>query len=111
MKIPRIKNLLLLATFPATATMCICQNTNRKIIDVHFHALRWNSFGDPPPPNEITGVEPEAKSDSEEQSNMLAALKKNSIVKVVLSGVPALVNKYIAADDKRLILGLLVENE
>jgi len=111
MKIPRIKNILLLGTFLATATMCICQNTNRKIIDVHFHALRWNSFGDPPPPNEVTGVEPPAKSDSEEQANMLAALKKNGVVKAVLSGVPDLVNKYVQADDELLIHGLLVENE
>ena len=111
MKIPRIKNILLLATFLATATMCICQNTNRKIIDVHFHALRWNSFGDPPPPNEVTGVEPTAKSDSEEQATMLAALKKNGVVRAVLSGVPDLVNKYVQADDELLIHGLLVENE
>jgi hypothetical protein len=34
-----------MAILLATATTCICQNTNRKIIDVHFHELRWNSFG------------------------------------------------------------------
>jgi hypothetical protein len=48
----------------------------RKIIDVHFHALEWNSFGNPPPPNEITGVAPRQRSDSEEQSIMLSCIKK-----------------------------------
>ena len=111
MKTPRFRNILMLATLLATALMGMSQNTNRKIIDVHFHALRWNSFGNPPPPNEVTGVEPSAKSDSEEQVNMLAALKKNGVVKAVLSGVPVLVNKYNEADDGRLIGGWLVENE
>jgi len=112
MKTPAMfKNILLLAILLATARMCICQSTNRKIIDVHFHALRWNSFGTPPPPNEITGVKPTAMSDSEEQADMLAALKKNGVVKAVLSGVPELVNKYTEADDERLIMGFLVENE
>ena len=42
---------------------------------------------------------------------MLAALKKNGVVRAVLSGVPDLVNKYVQADDELLIHGLLVENE
>src|SRR5262249_44468881 len=51
---------------------CQSKKEERKIIDVHFHALKWNSFGNPPPPNEITGVVPIAMSDTEEQSIMLA---------------------------------------
>ena len=112
MKTPsRFKHVLLLAILLATTMLGVCQKTERKIIDVHFHALRWNSFGTPPPPNEITGVKPTARSDSEEQANMLAALKKNGVVKAVLSGVPELVSKYTEADNERLIRGFLVENE
>jgi predicted TIM-barrel fold metal-dependent hydrolase len=112
MKTPtRFKHVLLLAILLATAMLGVCQNTERKIIDVHFHALRWNSFGIPPPANEITGVKPTARSDSEEQAIMLAALRKNGVVKAVLSGVPELVSKYTEADDERLIRGFLVENE
>src|SRR5215470_6693382 len=85
MKPPVIFIVMLLTS----ATIVSAQSkTGRKIIDTHFHALKWNSFGVPPPPNEVTGVTPTAKSDSEEQAAMLAALKKNSIVKAILSGVP-----------------------
>lgn len=95
-----------------SATIVSAQSkTERKIIDTHFHALKWNSFGDPPPPNEITGVTPTAKSDSEEQAAMLAALKKNNIVKAILSGVPNLVDGYTSVEKDRLIRALLVENE
>jgi len=83
----------------------------RKIIDAHFHALKWNSFGDPPPPNEITGMHPSEMSDSGEQSIMLAALEKNNVVKAITSGVPNLLSGYKTADKDRIIEGLLVENE
>jgi len=91
----------------------LCQETKqqRKIIDTHFHALKWNSFGDPPPPNEITGVNPKEMSDADEQSIMLAALKKNNIVKAITSGVPNLLSGYKSADKDRIIEGLLVENK
>lgn len=101
----------LLATLLAAAIVSAQNKPQRKIIDTHFHALKWNSFGTPPPPNEISGVTPTAKSDSEEQAIMLAALKENNIVIAVLSGVPGLVSGYMNADKDRLVSGWLVENE
>src|SRR5215470_6229275 len=80
-------------------------NSTRKIFDNHFHALKWNSFGTPPPPNEITGVKPTAKSDSEEQVVMLSALEKNHVVKTMLSGVPKLVDAYMNTDKGLFIRG------
>jgi predicted TIM-barrel fold metal-dependent hydrolase len=91
----------------------LCQKNNGKtgIIDTHFHALKWNSFGDPPPPNEITGVVPQSLSDSEEQATMFAELKKNNIVIAMTSGVPNLQRNYKHYDKERIVEGLLVENE
>ena len=71
--------------FLIIAVSASAQNTKeqRKIIDTHFHTLKWNSFGTPPPANEITGAIPKARSDSEEQSIMLTELKRNNIVKAI----------------------------
>jgi hypothetical protein len=102
-------NAILFVALLLSAATTVC-GQNRKVIDVHFHALRWNSFGTPPPPNDVTGVVPKAKSDSAEQVAMLAALKQNNVVKVVLSGVPALVTGYESAFSNNIIMGLLVEN-
>src|SRR5215510_10049653 len=97
----------------AAVNTALCQNDNgkRKIIDTHFHALEWNSFGNPPPPNEITGIVPKIMSDSEERSAMLAELKKNNVVKAITSGVPVRQAEYKQSDKDRIIEGLLVENE
>jgi len=95
------------------STIVLAQNkkNERKIIDTHFHCLTWNSFGTPPPPNEITGILPKAKSNNEEQSIMLEALKKNHIVKAITSGRPNRMDEYKVADSNRIIEGLLIENE
>jgi len=56
-----MKHIIVTLVFVHTAiTTAFCQSKKeeRKIIDTHFHTLEWNSFGDPPPPNEITGVIP-----------------------------------------------------
>jgi hypothetical protein len=101
------------AAFMLAAVNTLCQNNNekRKIIDAHFHTLEWNSFGNPPPPNEITGVVPEAMSNAGQQTIMLAELKKDNVVKAITSGVPNLLGSYKKADKDRIIEGLLIENE
>ena len=103
----------IIVTVIAVTNTALCQNKTeeRKIIDTHFHALEWNSFGNPPPPNEITGVVPSAMSDSAEQVAMFAELKKNNVVKAITSGVPGRLDEYKRADKDRIIVGLLVENE
>lgn len=35
--------------------------TEREIIDTHFHAFNYDEYGFPPPPNEVTGVIPTSK--------------------------------------------------
>src|SRR5215510_8650344 len=89
----------------AAVNTALCQNDNgkRKIIDTHFHALEWNSFGDPPPANEITGVAPQSRSDEGEKSAMLAELKKDNVVKAITSGVPGRLEEYKQADKDRIV--------
>jgi hypothetical protein len=35
------------------------------IIDMHVHATGWDHFGNPPPPNPLTGKVPMARTDKE----------------------------------------------
>ncbi|MCK4777050.1 MAG: hypothetical protein KAS39_01660, partial [Actinomycetia bacterium] len=35
------------------------------IIDMHMHTFQWNRYGDPPPPNQVSGVVPTARTDEE----------------------------------------------
>ncbi|MFI5152897.1 MAG: amidohydrolase family protein [Chitinophagales bacterium] len=83
----------------------------RRIIDTHYHALKWNSFGDLPPPNDITGIIPIARTDSQEEAVMINALEKNHIVMAFTSGRPKRVDQYKLAAKDRIMEGLLIENE
>jgi predicted TIM-barrel fold metal-dependent hydrolase len=56
------------------------------IIDMHLHAYGWDEYGNPPPPNEITGKRPTARTDKEAMDATLVELKKYNIVKAVASG-------------------------
>ena len=111
MKVQHAITGIIITLASANTVFCQTKTEQRKIIDTHFHTLKWNSFGDPPPPNEITGVVPKALSDSAEQAVMLAELKKNNVVMAITSGVPKLLEEYKRGDGNRIIEGLLVENE
>ena len=83
-------------------------NGKRIIIDVHFHALSFDAFGYPPPANEISGLAPQSKTNKEVTEAMLAALKKNNIVKAVTSGSLERVKDFKDADPDRIIGGMAI---
>jgi len=62
---------------------------NRKaypIIDMHMHSFQWNVYGDPPPPNLITGKRPAARSNTEVMEAYMAEMDRHNIVLAVGSG-------------------------
>ena len=63
------------------------QNTKSyPIIDIHMHAFQWNKYGDPPPPNLITGKRPTARSNNEAIEAYIAEMDRYNIVLAVGSG-------------------------
>ena len=81
------------------------QTPPRKIIDVHFHARLYTDYPNPPPPNPKTGKIPAWKNDKEVIDIMLATLRANNVVKVIVSGSIATVNNFQMADPARFIPG------
>lgn len=75
------------------------------IIDMHLHAFGFDEYGFPPPPNEITGKRPTARTDKEALEASLAVLKRYNIVKAVASGPLEDVLRWRAADPARIIGG------
>lgn len=85
------------------------QQVNRQrppIIDVHLHAYGFDQFGDPPPPNEITGRRPTARTDEEALEATLAEMKRYNIVKAVVSGPLKDVLRWREAAPDRIIGGV-----
>jgi len=85
-----------------------CNNqipTDRKIIDVHFHAFTFDEYGFPPPPNEITGAIPKAKNNEEVIENTVAELDKLNIKFAVASGSIQMIMNYQSIDSNRFIGG------
>jgi hypothetical protein len=82
----------------------------RKIIDVHFHATLSNDFGKTSPLNPVTGKKPAYKTDQEVVDIMMATLKKNNVVKVIVSGNLNTVPAYQKADSTRVIPSLGYSN-
>jgi hypothetical protein len=78
----------------------------RKIIDVHFHARKFNDYANPPPPNPITGKIPKWKNDKEVIEMMLATLKNNNVVKVITAGSLTTIHDFQMADPERFIASL-----
>ena len=56
------------------------------IIDMHLHAFGWDEYGDPPPPNEITGKRPLARSNDAAMAATLVEMERHGIVLAVASG-------------------------
>jgi predicted TIM-barrel fold metal-dependent hydrolase len=75
------------------------------IIDVHLHAFGFDEYGNPPPPNEITGKRPTARNDKEAMDASLAAMKRHNIVKAVASGPLEDVLRWREAAPDRIIGG------
>lgn len=92
--------------FIAFLASCTSQvSTNRKIIDTHFHAFSFDEYGYPPPPNEITGVVPASKSNSEVIKNMISQLDRFNIKFAIASGPTKAIYSYQAVDKKRFLGG------
>ena len=83
----------------------------RKIIDAHFHARLFSDYGDPPPPNPVTGKIPEWKNDKEVIGVMLATLKNNNVVKTIASGSLMTIRNFQITDPERIIPALEYPDE
>ena len=66
------------------------------IIDMHMHIFQWNRYGDPPPPNLITGKRPTARSNTEAIEAYIAEMDRYNIVLAVGSGELEMVKKMKA---------------
>lgn len=76
------------------------------IIDMHMHAFQWNKYGDPPPPNLITGKSPAARSNSGAIEAYQAEMGKHNIVLAVGSGELEMVEKMAARLGKGFMGGI-----
>lgn len=75
------------------------------IIDMHMNAFQWNKYGDPPPPNLITGKVPVARTDSEAIDAYIAEMERHNIVFVVGSGELEMVEKMKSRVPNRFLGG------
>jgi hypothetical protein len=83
------------------------QNTKSyPIIDIHMHAFQWNKYGDPPPPNLITGKRPTARSNNEAIEAYIAEMDRFNIVLAVGSGQLEMVKEMKAHVLTRFIGGI-----
>ena len=83
------------------------QNTKSyPIIDIHMHAFQWNKYGDPPPPNLITGKRPTARSNNEAIESYIAEMDRYNIVLAVGSGQLEMVKEMKAHVLNRFIGGI-----
>jgi hypothetical protein len=78
------------------------------IIDMHIHATGWDHFGNPPPPNQLTGKVPTARTDKDFMDATLAELKRYNIVLAVAGGPREHVLRWHAADPGRIIGGTMM---
>lgn len=83
------------------------QNTKSDpIIDIHMHAFQWNKYGDPPPPNLITGKRPTARSNNEAIEAYIAEMDRYNIVLAVGSGQLEMIKEMKAHVLNRFIGGI-----
>jgi hypothetical protein len=83
------------------------QNTKSyPIIDIHMHAFQWNKYGNPPPPNLITGKRPTARSNTEAIEAYIAEMDRYNIVLAVGSGELEMVKEMKAHVLNRFIGGI-----
>jgi len=98
----------LIAALLAAFVLSSCFNDTRTgpIIDMHMHMYQWNKYGDPPEPNLITGIVPDAKSDDQAIDAYLAEMKRYNIVLAVGSGELDTVSKWLKRAPNRFIGGI-----
>ena len=76
------------------------------IIDMHLHAFGFDEFGNPPPPNEVTGQVPAARTDDAAMRATLDAMRKHNVVLALASGPLPDVQRWVAANPERFIGGV-----
>jgi len=76
------------------------------IIDMHLHAFGFDEFGNPPPPNEVTGLVPPARTDDDAMRATLGAMREHNVVLALASGPLPDVQRWVAANPERLIGGV-----
>jgi len=80
------------------------------IIDIHMHTFQWDVLGNPPPPNQVTGVVPSARTDKEALEAYLAEMERYNIVKAVGFAQLDMVKMWTAASPERIIGGIQFPN-
>ncbi len=76
------------------------------IIDMHMHPFQWNVYGNPPPPNLITGKRPAARSNAEVIQAYKAQMDRHNVVLAVGSGELEMVEKMKAQLPNRFMGGV-----
>ena len=84
-----------------------CQSTKPfPVVDIHMHTYQWNKYGDPPPPNLITGDVPAARSDTEAIKAYIDQMDRYNIVLAVGSGQLETARKWKAHAPERFLIGM-----
>lgn len=81
----------------------------RPILDVHVHAFGFDQFGDPPPPNPVTGRRPEARTDEEAMRATLRELERLGVVAAFASGPLEDVQRWRAAAPGLIVGGAFTD--
>lgn len=76
------------------------------IIDMHLHAFGFDEFGAPPPPNEVTGHVPSARTDQAAMQATQHELREHNVVMALTSGPLPDVLRWVAADPERHVGGV-----
>jgi len=80
------------------------------IIDMHMHTFQWDVWGDPPPPNQVTGVVPSARTDKEALEAYVAEMERYNIVKAMGFAPLDMVKMWTSAAPGRIIGGIQFPN-
>jgi predicted TIM-barrel fold metal-dependent hydrolase len=72
---------------------------------MHMHTFQWNKYGDPPPPNLITGNSPAARSNTEAIAVYIAEMDHYNIVLAVGSGELEMIEEMKSHAPNRFIGG------
>jgi hypothetical protein len=79
------------------------------ILDIHVHAFGFDQFGDPPPPNPVTGRRPEARTDEEAMRATLRELERLGVVAAFASGPLEDVLRWRAAAPELIVGGAFTD--
>jgi predicted TIM-barrel fold metal-dependent hydrolase len=99
-----LKTVVLLLVSLLVSPVAIAQRSG-PIIDMHLHAFGFAEYGDPAPPNEITGQAPSARTDEAAMKASLDQMDRHGVVLAVASGPIDHVSRWKMAAPERIIGG------